>query len=86
MNFEWDSCRGNETIIRKMILGNIEDIKELLKIYGKSELRKIFLRNSHRFHGRDKSYWQLILGVSDEQINLESKGSFRKDTGTRYFP
>ncbi|SHH27827.1 hypothetical protein [Thermosipho atlanticus] len=86
MNFVWDSCRGNETIIRKMIFGNIEDIKELLKEYGKSKLKKIFLENFHRFHGRDKSYWQLILEVSNEQINLKAKGSFRKDTGIRYFP
>lgn len=86
MNFVWDGCKGNESIIRKMIFGNIEDIRELLKVYGKEKLRKIFLENIYRFNGRDKSFWKLILEVSDEQINLETKRSIRKDTGTRYFP
>ncbi|ONN26498.1 hypothetical protein XJ44_08510 [Thermosipho affectus] len=86
MNFVWDSCRGNETIIRKMIFGDIEDIKELLKVYGKSNLRKVFLDNFHRFQGRDKSYWQLILEVSDAQINFRERECFRKNTGIRHFP
>lgn len=86
MNFAWDGCVGNETIIRKMIFGDIKDIKELFEEYGNEKLREIFLENLNRFHGRDRSYWQLILEVSDVQIDNKARGGFRKNTGTRYFP
>ena len=86
MNFNWDQCYGVETIIRKMIFGNIEDFKELMNEYGVDKLKEIFLNNLHRFHGKDRSFWKVILEVSDKEIRRKSKESFREASTIRNFP
>lgn len=86
MNFIWDYCFGTETIIRKMVLGNLEDFSELLNKYKENELKEIFLNNLHRFNGKDRSFWKVILEVSNEEIRRKSKESFRKDFALRNFP
>jgi len=42
VNFSWDYCVGTKTIIRKMVLGNMDDLKRLLNEHDKKELKKIF--------------------------------------------
>ncbi|APT74062.1 hypothetical protein [Thermosipho melanesiensis] len=86
LNFNWDYCEGVETIIRKMVLGNLEDFKELLSKYSEKELKEIFLNNLHRFYGKDRSFWKVILEVSNEEIKRKSDESFRNTVTTRNFP
>lgn len=86
MNFSWDYCEGTETVIRKMVLGNMNDLKQLLNEHDKKELKKIFLNNIHRFHGKDRSFWKVLLEVSDEEVERKSNESFRKAPAIRYFP
>lgn len=85
MDYRWDRCEGEETILRMMTLGTIEDVKYLLKKEGKEKLMEIFLRNTRRFHGRDRSFWQVVLEVSDEVFERRAKKNFRNASKLRYF-
>lgn len=86
MNFSWDYCMGVETIIRKMIMGNVDDLKWLLNEYNKGKLKEIFLNNLHRFYGKDRSFWKILLEVPDEEIERKSNESFRETSALRHFP
>ena len=86
MNFSWDYCGGTETIIRKMIFGTPEDIKNLLNEYGKEKIKEIFLENLHRFGPKDRNFYKIILEVDDEILERKSKESFRNSFFSRYFP
>ncbi|MDI3517439.1 MAG: hypothetical protein PWP09_1505 [Thermotogota bacterium] len=86
MNFSWDHCTGVETVIRKMIFGDINDLKELLRRYGKEGLKSVFLNNIHRFNERERSFWKVFLEVSDAEIEARAKKSFRENTAIRNFP
>lgn len=39
MNFNWNGCTGVETLIRKMILGNLSDLRKLFKDFGKERFQ-----------------------------------------------
>jgi len=86
VDFTWDHCVGVETVIREMIFGDISDLRELSRRYGKEGLKSIFLNNIHRFNGRERSFWKLFLEVSDAEIEARAKESFRKNTAIRNFP
>ncbi|QTA38532.1 hypothetical protein JYK00_03165 [Thermosipho ferrireducens] len=85
MNYKWDGCSGEETIIRKMLLGDIDEIRILLRDIGKKKLKEIFLRNNHRFYKENKTFWQLILEVTDEEFKRKAKENFRNTSILRHF-
>lgn len=65
MNSNWDGCAGFETSIRKMILGDLSDLRELFKDFGKEGLKKSF---SKTFTGSKaeneafgKSFWRFRM-------------------------
>jgi len=86
MNFSWDECTGEELIIRKMILGDVKDLKELIAAYGLNGLRNVFLQNLCRFNPKERSFWQAILEVKDEELEQYRKSCFREGPVLRYFP
>ena len=85
MNYKWDGCDGEEIKIRIMLLGDIDDVKSLLKKEGKIGLKEVFLKNTHRFFKQNRSFWQLVLGVSDEEFERETKKGFRNASTLRHF-
>lgn len=52
----------------------------------KRKLKEIFLSNLHRFHCNDRSFWKILLEVSDEEIERRSNKSLRETCTIRYFP
>lgn len=86
MNFNWDGCAGFETLIRKMILGDLSDLRELFKDFGKEGLKKVFLENLHRFQGRERSFWKIVLEVSDEELEARARENFRETEIIKNFP
>ncbi len=56
--FSWDGEQSREELlIRAMLFANPLEIAPL---FSKEELRKIFLNNLHRFHGKDRSFWKVV--------------------------
>jgi len=86
MNLSWDGCSGEELVIRKMILGDVQDLKEVLADYGQKGLKLVFLQNLYRFNPKERAFWQVILEVTDEELEQYRKNSFRESPGLRYFP
>lgn len=86
LNFAWDNCYGLEIVIRKMIFGDLEDLRWLFTQLGKKELKNIFLDNLHRFRGKERTFWKLVLEVSDAEIEARASQNFRENTRLRYFP
>ncbi|WP_084677620.1 hypothetical protein [Thermodesulfatator atlanticus] len=74
--FNWDRCDDPELLlIREMLYG---DPVSILKKHPKEELKKIFLKNIHLFRRKNRSFWKLALGVSDEEIAQATEKSFRE--------
>ncbi|MCD6253242.1 MAG: hypothetical protein J7J80_02390 [Thermotogae bacterium] len=86
MDFAWDHCVGVETVIRKMIFGDMNDLKKLVQEYGSDGLKDVFLSNIHRFNKKERSFWKVFLEVSDVEIEARTKEGFRRDTKIRDFP
>ncbi len=85
MNYKWDGCTGEETILRIMTLGDLDELTGLIKSKGKEALKEVFLRNTHRFHGKNRAFWQVVLEVSDEEFEREAKRNFRNASKLKYF-
>lgn len=76
MNLSWDGVKGDrEILIRKMLY---EDPRKVVKEYDKEVLRKTFLEFIHRFDRINRSFWSLILDISDEEIARASASNFRE--------
>jgi hypothetical protein len=75
MDYNWDKTASEEEIlIRRMLY---DDPRTLLKNYEKDFLKKLFLKNFYKFDKKNKSFWKLVLDVSDEEIDRITKESFR---------
>ncbi len=75
MDYNWDKTASEEEIlIRRMLY---DDPRTLLKNYEKDLLKKLFLKNFYKFDKKNKSFWKLVLDVSDEEIDRITKESFR---------
>ena len=77
MQFQWDRDKSKETqIIRQMLWG---DLKEVLRLYQREELKKVFLRNYFKFDKKNFSFWKIVLEINDEELNSGTNRSFRRD-------
>ncbi|WP_287570608.1 hypothetical protein [Thermosipho sp. (in: thermotogales)] len=47
--------------------------------------QKFIQYNLHRFYGKNRSFWKVILEVSNEKIKRKSDESFRKAFAIRNF-
>ncbi len=72
----WDGVKSDtELTIREMLY---EDPRDVLAKYEEEELREIFLTYIHRFDKKNKSFWKLVLGVSDEEYERAIRENFRE--------
>ncbi len=76
--FSWDGEEGREELlIRAMLYANPLEIAPLFR---KEELRRVFLNNLHRFRGKDRSFWKVVLDVSEEELKRYSEKNFRENS------
>ncbi len=76
MNLAWDGVKSDREItIREMLY---EDPRKVLRKHRKEKLRSLFLEYVHRFDKRNKSFWKLILEVSDEEYERAIRENFRE--------
>ena len=76
MLLNWDGVKSDREItIREMLY---EDPRKVLKKHGKERLRKIFLEHIHRFDKINRSFWKLVLEVSDEEYEKAIRENFRE--------
>ena len=72
----WDGVKSDtELTIREMLY---EDPRNVLAKYEEEELREIFLTYIHRFDKKNRSFWKLVLGVSDEEYDRAIRENFRE--------
>lgn len=73
----WDGQKAEEELlIRMMLMGNVFKVLEDHEV---AVLRKIFLNNTHRFTRYNRSFWKLILDISDDELDECTEKSFRED-------
>jgi len=73
----WDRCDNAETIlVRKMLY---TDCTAVLKEHSRSELKELFLKKIHLFRRSARSFWKLILEVSDEELKEAAERNFREN-------
>lgn len=84
--YSWDGISGPEIVIRIMNFGTFDEVKEILRTYGKEKLKVLFLDNIHRFHGKERNFWKIVLGVSDSEIERAVAGNLRETIEIRNFP
>ena len=76
VNLTWDGVKSDrELTIREMLY---EDPRKVIKKHGRKNLRKVFLKYIHRFDKRNRSFWKLVLGVSDEEYERAIRENFRE--------
>lgn len=80
--FSWDGEQSeNELVIREMLFG---DVVEVLRNYEKKYLKRLFLKNLHRFTRENRSFWMLALKVRNGELERYAKKNFRE--GGKLFP
>lgn len=80
--FSWDGEQsGEELVIREMLFG---DVVEVLRNHEKKYLKRLFLKNLHRFTRENRSFWILVLKVSDSELERYSEKNFRESS--KLFP
>ncbi|OAQ19795.1 hypothetical protein TDIS_2110 [Thermosulfurimonas dismutans] len=73
--FDWDKCGDPEVLlVREMLLS---DPREVLRSYPRKRLREIFIRKIHLFRRENRTFWKLILDISDEELVKASTGNPR---------
>ncbi|AWB10149.1 MAG: hypothetical protein C0173_01835 [Desulfurella sp.] len=76
--YRWDGINSDqEILIRKMLYADPGDI---LSKYSEGILKDVFLRNIHRFKKKNRSFWKLILGVSDDEVDEAAAKCFRSSS------
>ena len=74
----WDNDKSEETLIfRKLMWG---DVKAVVNEYGKSRLKKIFLKYYFKFDKRNQNFWRMILGIEENEINKRAKRKFERNS------
>ncbi|ODN30118.1 hypothetical protein [Fervidobacterium thailandense] len=84
--YSWDGVNGPEVIIRIMNFGNFDEVKEILRTFGKEKLKELFLDNIHRFHGKERNFWKIVLEVSDIELERAIAKNLRESIEIRNFP
>ena len=51
--------------------------RDVYREYGEEYLKEVFLRHYNLFNDVNRVFWKTILGISDEEIEEKTKGSFR---------
>ena len=76
LKLNWDGVESRtELSIREMLYA---DPRDVLAKHEEEELKEIFLTYIHRFDKRNKSFWKLILEVSDEEYDRAIRENFRE--------
>jgi hypothetical protein len=76
--FAWDKIQNKEELILRAML--YDDPQWILKSFSKDFLKNLFLKHIHRFERENRSFWSLVLEVSNEEIEQASKRSFRESS------
>ena len=56
---------------------NWDDPVEVYRDYGKEKLIEVFRKELHLLDKVSRSYWKVVLGISDEEFNRLVKENFR---------
>ncbi len=74
--FSWDGEQAREELlIRAMLYGNPLLV---LRLFEEQELKRTFLNNIHRFQRQNRSFWKLILEVSEDELKEYTERNFRE--------
>jgi len=74
-NFSWDKEKSKvELLIRKM---KFQDPRKTVAEHSKDELKEVFLKNYFRFSEKEKSFWKVILDISEEEL-AKCKSNFEE--------
>lgn len=80
--FSWDGEKGTEELlIRAMLYGNP---LKIFPFFTREELREVFLKNIHRFQRENRSFWKVVLKVSDDELRESAERNFRE--GSIFIP
>ena len=72
--FNWDHSSNPEVLlVRKMLHGGLSEIREVLEEHSRDRLKDLFLRKIHLFRRHNRSFWKLVLEVSDKAQTLPSE-------------
>ncbi|SMP15283.1 hypothetical protein SAMN06265339_1378 [Desulfurobacterium pacificum] len=75
LKYSWDGNRTKSVLVaRRMMYDNPRDV---YREYGEEYLKEVFLRHYNLFNDVNRVFWKTILGISDEEIEEKTKGSFR---------
>lgn len=75
LKYSWDGERSRDIlIIRRM---NWDDPVEVYRDYGKEKLKELYRGNLHLLDRVNRSFWKVILGISDEEYDRLTKENFR---------
>ncbi|QID33510.1 hypothetical protein [Pampinifervens florentissimum] len=74
--YSWDGERSREELLIRAIL--YANPLEIAPLFSKEELKGIFLNNLHRFHRKDRSFWKVVLEVSEDELKRYSEKNFRE--------
>ncbi|QER41879.1 hypothetical protein F1847_03620 [Thermodesulfobacterium sp. TA1] len=72
----WDDAKSKDTLaFRKMCF---EPYEILLEAYPLEYLKELYFKFYYQLDKRNKNFWKIILGISDEEINQKAKKGFRE--------
>ncbi|MEZ0343554.1 MAG: hypothetical protein ABWJ99_01935 [Caldimicrobium sp.] len=74
--FAWDGVQCEEELILRAML--YDDPQWILQSFSKEFLKNLFLKHIHRFERENRSFWKLLLEVSNEEIERASKENLRE--------
>ncbi|GAB6887047.1 hypothetical protein JCM13304A_05450 [Desulfothermus okinawensis JCM 13304] len=77
--FAWDKEENEETLLFRRM--KWDDPRKILTEYSIDNLKDIFFKFYFRFDKKNIAFWKLILGITDEEVESITKGSFRRNCG-----
>ena len=75
LRYAWDGERNREILILRRM--NWDNPIEVYRDYGREKLRKLYRENLHSLTKVNRSFWKVILGISDEEFNRLTRENFR---------
>ena len=75
LKYSWDGERSREVLIARRM--NWDDPIEVYRDYGKEKLVEVYRKKLHLLDKESRSYWKVVLGISDEEFDRLIKENFR---------